>query len=107
MQLCHVGPFYFPPHLLTKGENKTTLLEFTERILHYRRGRPAFHRESVISALRKKFKDLVFESELKERVAVSTAASQNISVYDSSDSEAIAEFGAMSEELLVRIGVTT
>ncbi len=31
----HVGPFYFPPHLLTKGENKTTLLEFTERILHY------------------------------------------------------------------------
>lgn len=31
MQGFHVGPFYFPPHLLTKGENKTTLLEFTEK----------------------------------------------------------------------------
>jgi hypothetical protein len=35
LQPFDVGPFYFPPHLLTKGENKTTLLEFTERILHY------------------------------------------------------------------------
>jgi len=35
LQPFHVGPFYFPPHLLTKGENKTTLLKFTERILHY------------------------------------------------------------------------
>jgi len=36
LQPFPVGPFYFPPHLLTKGENKTTLLKFTERILHYR-----------------------------------------------------------------------
>jgi len=35
LQSFDVGPFYFPPHLLTKGENKTTLLKFTERILHY------------------------------------------------------------------------
>ena len=32
----HIGPFYFPPQLLTKGENKTTLLTFTRIILHYR-----------------------------------------------------------------------
>ena len=36
-----IGPFYFPPHLLTKGENKTTLLKFTEITLHYRSVSPA------------------------------------------------------------------
>ncbi len=35
LQPFHVGPSYFPPHLLTKGEDKTILFEFTERILHY------------------------------------------------------------------------
>lgn len=75
-------------------------------IIVSRRGRPAYHRDEVITTLRKKFKDLVFETELKERVAVSEAASQNRPIYDTGDTRAIAEFSAMSEELLERIGVT-
>jgi hypothetical protein len=30
-----LGRFIFPLTFLTKGKNKTTLLKFTERILHY------------------------------------------------------------------------
>jgi len=41
LQTFHIGPFYFPPHLLTKGENKTALLKFTERTLHYPTVSPA------------------------------------------------------------------
>lgn len=36
LQCSHAGPFYFLLHPLTKGENRTTLLEFTEGLLHYR-----------------------------------------------------------------------
>ena len=75
-------------------------------IIVSRRGRPAYHRDEVITTLRKKFKDLVFKNELKERVAVSEAASRNRPIYDTGDNRAIAEFSAMSEELLERIGVT-
>jgi len=35
LQCPHIRPFYFPPHLLTKGKNRTALIKFTERILHY------------------------------------------------------------------------
>ena len=75
-------------------------------IIVSRRGRPAYHRDEVITTLRKTFKGLVFENELKERVSVSKAASQNNPIYDTGDAKAIAEFTAMSEELFDRIGVT-
>lgn len=74
-------------------------------IIISRSGRPAYHRDEVIEALRKRFKQLVFPYELKERVAVSEAASKNISVYQSGNSKAAKEFSSMSLELLNRVGV--
>lgn len=75
-------------------------------IIVSRRGRPAYHRDGVITSLREKFKDLVFKNELKERVSVSEAASKNIPIYNTNDALAIEEYSAMSVELLKRIGVT-
>lgn len=74
-------------------------------IIVSRVGRPAQHRDEVITGLRTKFKDKVFSNEIKERVAVSEAAAKNISVYSAGNSQAAGEFTAMSEELLKRIGV--
>lgn len=74
-------------------------------IIVSRVGRPAYHRDEVITGLRTKFEDKVFTTEIKERVAVSEAAAKNIPVYSAGNAQAAAEFTAMSEELLKRIGV--
>lgn len=90
------------------------LKELTEALEHdivhagiiiSRVGRPAIHRTQTVAALRKTFKTLVFKGTINERVVVSRAAAQKRSVYDMDDREAAAEFEAMSQELLKRLGV--
>ena len=67
-------------------------------------GRPAIHRQITANSLREQFKGDVFRSELHERVAVSEAVEQHISIYrHAPDSAAANEFSAMSEELLDRL----
>jgi len=69
-------------------------------------GRPAAHREETVTALRETFKNDVLISELRERVAVSVAASKKKSIYNSADAvDAAAEFKSMSEEVLKKMGV--
>lgn len=67
-------------------------------------GRPAIHRQLTANSLREQFKGSVFTAEIHERVAVSEAVEQHISVFrHAPDSPAANEFGAMSKELLKRL----
>src|SRR5205085_769617 len=62
-------------------------------------GRPAFHRERTANSLRQQFGESVLDTELHERVAVSEAVEQNISIYrHDKNGLAAQEFSAMSEE---------
>jgi chromosome partitioning protein len=68
-------------------------------------GRPAKHRAAITLDLREKFEDLVLQSEIKERAAVSEAASLNRSIFQMKDQNAIDEFKACFEEIFAKIGV--
>lgn len=68
-------------------------------------GRPAVSRQQNISALRATLKGHVLTSEIKERVVVADAAAKHKPVYDMGDADAAREFGAMSEEVLKKVGV--
>jgi chromosome partitioning protein len=68
-------------------------------------GRPAKHRAAITDDLRDRFEDLVLESEIKERVVVSEAASLNRSVFQMNDPIAIGEFESCYEEIFEKIGV--
>jgi len=68
-------------------------------------GRPAKHRAEISEDLRVRFGDLVINSEIRERAAVSEAASQNQSIFSMTDREAKAEFESCSNEILERIGI--
>jgi chromosome partitioning protein len=68
-------------------------------------GRPAQHREATVAAMRATFKNNVLDTEIRERVAVSEAAASHRPIYDMGDANASAEFSAVSEELLNRMGV--
>jgi len=68
-------------------------------------GRPAIHREESVAALRSRFKDLVLKNEIKERVSVSESAAKHIPIFDSGDSAAAGEFGAVYREVLKRMGL--
>jgi chromosome partitioning protein len=70
-----------------------------------RKGRPATHRDEVVSDIRSRFSGVVLATEIAERVAVSEAAAANKSIYDLRDASAIAEFNAFSKELLLKKGV--
>lgn len=74
-------------------------------IILSRIGRPAQHRDEIAEDLRSKFGDLVLNSEIRERVVVSEAASQNRSVFQMPNRDAKLEFQACSIELLERIGI--
>lgn len=74
-------------------------------IILSRIGRPAQHRDEIAEDLRSKFGDLVLNSEIRERVVVSEAASQNRSVFQMANKDAKLEFQACSIELLERIGI--
>lgn len=74
-------------------------------IILSRVGRPAQHRTEITEDLRERFGDLVLETEIKERVAVSEAASSNKSIFQMGDQNAINEFNDFSKELLEKLGV--
>lgn len=75
-------------------------------IILSRIGRPARHRSEISEDLRVRFRKLVLKSEIRERVAVSEAASKNKSIYDMNDIDAKSEFEACSKELLGKMGVS-
>lgn len=69
-------------------------------------GRPAYHRDFIKDDIRKKFKKLVLNTEIKERVAVSEAAESNKPIFEMNDPAAKKEFEDLSRELLSKIGVS-
>ncbi len=72
-------------------------------IIISRVGRPAIFREKTVASVRAQFGKLVFNGELKERASVAEAASLQKSIFQTTDRDAIAEFGAMSKELMSRL----
>lgn len=68
-------------------------------------GRPAYHRDEIVTALRHQFKDGVLKSTLSERVRVAEAAAKNQSIFDMADPAAISEFQAVCGELTNRLGI--
>jgi chromosome partitioning protein len=69
-------------------------------------GRKAEHREETVAAMRQQFGQLVLDHEIKERVAISMAAACQSPIYKMKDREAAAQFRAVSQDLLDRIGVS-
>jgi chromosome partitioning protein len=69
-------------------------------------GRPAVYRAEIMAALQDQLGDKVLSQRITERAAVGEAAMKRVSVYDSGNQEAAAEFRAVSRNLLQRIGVT-
>ena len=72
-------------------------------IIVSRVGRKATHRENLLANLRTRFKKLVLEAELRERVAVPESVSLQRPIYEMGDEQASQEFAAMSRELLERM----
>jgi chromosome partitioning protein len=79
-------------------------LQFTGIILS-RVGRPARHRAEITEDLRSRFPKQVLKTEIRERVAVSEAASRNQSIYEAGDKEAKQEFEACSAEIIKKVGL--
>ena len=96
--------------LLNRVREYCTDLEHTLEhigIIISRHGRPARHRTETVEDLRGRFPDLVLETVIKERVAVSEATEANRPVFQMSDAEATAEFDAFASELLLKMGCTS
>lgn len=72
-------------------------------IIISRVGRKANHRDNIVAGLRKKYQQLVLQTELRERVAVTESSALQKPIYDMGDEQAAQEFAAMSQELLQRI----
>jgi chromosome partitioning protein len=68
-------------------------------------GRPAYHRDDIVSQLRKTFPSEVLNTMLSERVRVAEAAAKQKSVFDMTDNAASAEFKAVYADIAKRIGV--
>jgi len=90
----------------------TRIEEFCEHLDHdvtnagiiiSRVGRKATHRETLLVNLRDRFKKLVLQSELRERVAVPQSVAMQRPVFEMGDTLATQEFTGMSEELLKRV----
>jgi chromosome partitioning protein len=67
-------------------------------------GRPAAHREMTVAAIRQTFGPLVLDQEIVERAKVAESAEKHVPIYDMGDIKAAAEFTAVSEDLLGRLG---
>lgn len=68
-------------------------------------GRPAYHRDEIVNALRKEFKDKVLDPVLYERVQVAQSAAINKPIFSMSDQKAIADFTNVCADLVTRIGI--
>lgn len=86
------------------GEDLERDLELAGIVIS-RCGRPAIMREQTKASLRQRFKKLVLPGELTERVAVSSAAQNNISVFETGDAAAKAEFTAMCKAIEKKVGL--
>lgn len=86
------------------GEDLERELELAGIVIS-RCGRPAIKREQTKASLRKQFKKLVFPGELTERVAVAGAAQDNISVFETNDVAARAEFNAICKAIAKKVGI--
>ena len=67
-------------------------------------GRPARHREETEETIRQTFEDDVLTQTIRERSAVSEAASAQIPVHKSGNAQASKEFKDVTLEILIRIG---
>jgi chromosome partitioning protein len=74
-------------------------------IVMSRVGRPSYFREQTTQTLRRTFGDLVFDSEIRERSAVSESAAKNVSIFSMHDASAIAEFNAFGNELSQKLNL--
>jgi chromosome partitioning protein len=74
-------------------------------IIISRVGRPAFHREETVAALRERFGEKVLPSVIRERSAVARSAQKNTPIYKMNDKHAAEEFRQVSAEILSRMGV--
>lgn len=68
-------------------------------------GRPSYYRAQTMESLRTTFGDKVFQTEIRERSAVSEATSKNVSVFQMNDKDAANEFAALSAEILAELGL--
>jgi chromosome partitioning protein len=68
-------------------------------------GRPAYHRDEIVGALRVQFPDDVLKKTLSERVKVAEAAAKKKSVFDMNDPAAVSEFEAVYKDIGKRIGI--
>jgi chromosome partitioning protein len=68
-------------------------------------GRKAIHRDLIKEDIRKKFKRLVFNSEIRERVTVSEAAESNLPIFEMGNPLATKEFKILSKALLNKMGI--
>ena len=68
-------------------------------------GRPALHRAETEATLRKQFGKSVLKTNISERVAVSSCAQGQISIFDSKDDTSIREFNLVCSTLLKNTGV--
>lgn len=68
-------------------------------------GRPAYHRDEIVNALRAKFPTDVLNQTISERVRVAEAAAKHSSVFGTQDAGAITEFTHVCEEIRARIGL--
>lgn len=68
-------------------------------------GRPAYHRDEIVSQLRTTFGGDVIGPVLTERVRVAEAAAKQQSVFTMNDASATYEFSAVYAELAARIGI--
>jgi chromosome partitioning protein len=69
-------------------------------------GRPAEHREATKASIRERFGNQVLDAEIKERAVVADSAAKKSPIYQMGNKRAAAEFRAVSQELLRRMGVT-
>lgn len=68
-------------------------------------GRPAFHRDEIVNALKDKFPGEVLSQTITERVKVAEAAAKQKPVISTTDTQAISEFAAVCKEIGKRIGM--
>lgn len=67
-------------------------------------GRTSYYRQQTIETLRQNF-DNVFDTTLTERSDVMEATGKNLSVFQTNNRDAIAEFSAVGKELLASVGL--
>jgi chromosome partitioning protein len=68
-------------------------------------GRPAYHRDEIVAALKTEFGEQVLSTSISERVKVAEAAAKHLSIFDMGDNDAIAEFNSVCGKLFKRVGI--